>query len=331
MKRENALRQWLAAQLPGEALQLKPASADASFRRYFRIQTREGSRIVMDAPPPQEDCRPFVEVQQRLEAAGLHVPEIFAMDLQQGFMLLEDLGDESYLQALNEQTMPRLYGDALAALRQLQLHADSSGLPVYDETRLREEMALFRHWLLETHLQMGAALDDTTWETLNHLLVENALEQPRCLVHRDYHSRNLMRLHPPALNPGIIDFQDAVHGPVTYDLVSLLKDCYIRWPRAKILQWVEHYRQGLAQAGFQTGDADTFRRWFDLMGVQRHLKAAGIFARLLHRDGKPGYLADIPRTLGYIEELTDEYPELAGLRPLLRDMQSRLANLPALN
>ncbi len=331
MNRETALLTWLEQQLPGESIQLQPASSDASFRRYFRIQTRAGSRIVMDAPPPLEDCRPFVDVQQRLQAAGLHVPEIFAMDLEQGFMLLEDLGDENYLQCLNEQTMPRLYGDALAALRQLQLHADVGGLPEYGETRLREEMVLFRHWLLDTHLQMGEALDDASWENLNRLLLDNALEQPTCLVHRDYHSRNLMRLHPPALNPGIIDFQDAVCGPVTYDLVSLLKDCYIRWPRMQILEWVEHYRQGLAHAGFETGDRETFQRWFDLMGVQRHLKAAGIFARLLHRDGKHGYLADVPRTLGYIEELTEEYPELAGLRPLLRDMQSRLAKLPARN
>ncbi len=332
MKRENQLQQWLATQVTGELPELQPASSDASFRRYFRIETPEGSRIVMDAPPDKEDCQPFVEIQQRLQKTGLHVPEIHAVDLQQGFVLLEDLGKTAYLDVLTEQTVEALYGDALGALRQMQLHADDHGLPMYGEPRLREEMALFPTWLLEKHLGRADALSAEAWQALTDLLVDNALQQPVCLVHRDYHSRNLMYLKPPGINPGIIDFQDAVSGPLTYDLVSLLKDCYIRWPRARVLKWVEHYRQALEQAGMATGGPDVFRRWFDLMGVQRHLKAAGIFARLLHRDGKPGYIADIPRTLGYITEIADEYPELQTIGALSHQIiqQLQAAEKPAL-
>ncbi len=326
MNRLRKLKQWLGRQLSTETVELRPASTDASFRRYFRVETNDGSRIVMDAPPEHEDCRPFLDVHRRLQEAGLHVPAVHAADIQQGFLLLEDLGDTPYLQVLNEQTAAALYGDALGALRQIQLHADSSGLPTYDAHRLREEMALFPVWLVDRHLGWAERLPADAWQTLTDLLVDNALQQPVCLVHRDYHSRNLMYLQPPAINPGIIDFQDAVAGPVTYDLVSLLKDCYIRWPRARVLEWVEHYRQALDQAGMATGGPDVFRRWFDLMGVQRHLKAAGIFARLLHRDGKPGYIADIPRTLGYITEIADFYPELQPLEPLLTAIIHRLEN-----
>ena len=310
--RQQALRHWLRQQRADWDGQLQPASSDASFRRYFRLHTAEGSLIAMDAPPPLEDCRPFIDVQQRLQRAGLHVPHIHAADVEQGFLLLEDLGQTPYLQALNAKTVTSLYGDALGALRQLQCQTDPTGLPEYTAEKLLEEMELFRHWLLGVHLHQAERLSDGQWRQLTGWLVDSALEQSTCLVHRDYHSRNLMYLSAPAINPGIIDFQDAVIGPVTYDLVSLLKDCYIAWPRVRVESWVEHYRQGLHSQGQAVPGPARFLQQFHRMGVQRHLKAAGIFARLLHRDGKPGYMQDVPRTLGYILELKPEAP----LKPL---------------
>jgi aminoglycoside/choline kinase family phosphotransferase len=287
---------------------LVPASEDASFRRYFRVQPGEGpSLVVMDAPPDREDCGPFVAIAQRLAAVGLHVPAIHAADLDLGFVLLEDLGAIPYLQALDDATVDALYGDATRALRTMQREVASDGLPPYDRALLQTEMALFTDWLLGRHL--GLDLSDEERRILEQtfeLLVDNALEQPVVCVHRDYHSRNLMVVD--ANNPGIIDFQDAVAGPVTYDLVSLLRDCYIAWPPERVDAWVDAYA-----AGAPGVDRATFRRWFDRMGVQRHLKAAGIFARLRHRDGKPGYLADIPRTLGYIVEVAGRD---AAVRPL---------------
>jgi aminoglycoside/choline kinase family phosphotransferase len=302
-ERLQQLEQWLELSCRIPHFQIEPASADASFRRYFRVSLPEGrTMIAMDAPPEKEDCRPFVAIAGRMAAAGLHVPKIYADDLRQGFLLLEDLGSESYLDLLDEDSAPRLYGDAIHALVTLQAEVASLGLPGYDRAMLLREMALFPEWLLGRHL--GLVLSDEERAMLDsafEVLIDSALEQPRVFVHRDYHSRNLMVVDHH--NPGIIDFQDAVAGPLTYDLVSLLRDCYIEWPLECQLEWVEFYRQSLAGATGRETDAETLLRWFDLMGVQRHLKAAGIFARLNHRDGKPGYLADIPRTLGYIVEV----------------------------
>ncbi|MDT8387733.1 MAG: phosphotransferase [Thiogranum sp.] len=294
-----------------------PASSDASFRRYFRVQQNGTSYILMDAPPAQEDCRPFAQVTQLFLGLGLHVPELIASDLERGFLLLGDLGSRLYLDELHEDTADRLYGDALGALATLQScgPAGECSLPVYDRRLLMSEMALFSDWLLDRHL--GMTLESAEQDALQRifgLLADSALGQPVVCVHRDFHSRNLMVT--PVHNPGILDYQDAVLGPVTYDLVSLLRDCYIAWPRERVEGWVLGYRELALQMGIlRPGQADeaTFLRWFDWMGVQRHLKAAGIFARLNDRDGKPTYLRDIPRTLGYVVDVCSRYPELAGL------------------
>lgn len=317
--------EWLARVCPAAHGPCVPASSDASFRRYFRIQTDDGPRILMDAPPRQEDSRPFVDVAERLLACGVNVPRILAADLEQGFLLLTDLGDDIYLGQLDEHNADALYGDALAALVTIQRGARAEGLPGYDAALLQREMALFPDWLLERHLGLDLSAVRGDLALAFERLQASALEQPRVFVHRDYHSRNLMRTAVD--NPGILDFQDAVAGPVTYDLVSLLRDCYIAWPDARIDRWIAHYRELAAAAGIEIDGPDRFRRWFDLMGVQRHLKASGIFARLHHRDGKAGYLADIPRTWGYIQALLDRYEELEPLARVARrlELERRLA------
>ena len=315
-QRLRLLEHWLAHTCRLGDFSVEPASADASFRRYFRVTLSDGTtRIAMDAPPDKEDSRPFVAIAGMMADAGLHVPEIHAHDLQQGFLLLEDLGARAYLGALNHDAADRLYGDAIDALVRLQTNTPSGRLPAYDRALLLREMQLFPEWLLGRHL--GLQLSEAQSRMLDAAfaaLVDNALAQPVVCVHRDYHSRNLMVVADN--NPGVIDFQDAVAGPITYDLVSLLRDCYISWPAAQLDAWVAYYFGRAQRAGLLDGvDAAGFRTWFDLMGVQRHLKAAGIFARLNHRDGKPGYLDDIPRTLGYVVEAGAHHPasrELAG-------------------
>lgn len=272
----------------------------------------------MDAPPENEDCRPFVDIARALFDAGLHVPRIIEEDLEQGFLLLDDLGDRQYLDELNGETVERLYGDAIGALVTLQVCGPQDHeLPPYDEALLMQEMELFREWFLVRHLALS--LDEDTNRMLDQafrVLADNALQQPRVCVHRDYHSRNLMVTDQH--NPGILDFQDAVFGPVTYDLVSLLRDCYIAWPREQVEDWALGFHELAMQSGILNrdlhDDEKQFLRWFDLMGVQRHLKAIGIFARLNHRDGKPSYLRDIPRTMSYVEEVAGRYAELGQLR-----------------
>lgn len=312
--RLQALENWLAHTGTPPVIRIQPASEDASFRRYFRVCFNDGSTLVaMDAPPDKEDCRPFIEVAGRFEAAGLHVPHVVAVDLAQGFLLLEDLGSSAYLKVLDDDNADRLYGDALDALYTMQQQVPVAGLPAYDRDLLLREMRLFTDWLLERHI--GLDLEDAEKRMLEQtfeLLVTNVLEQPVVCVHRDYHSRNLMFVADR--NPGIIDFQDAVAGPLTYDLVSLLRDCYVRWPVDRVDRWAAAYHLRLGQHG---GEWPLFRRWFDRMGVQRHLKAAGIFARLNHRDGKPGYLADIPRTLRYIVDVAERDPMIAPLAGFL--------------
>jgi aminoglycoside/choline kinase family phosphotransferase len=318
--RFELMMDWLRAVWPGRISNIMPASGDASFRRYFRVYGTGPSRIVMDAPPDKEDCRPFVAIAKALHDLDLQVPQVLEADLEQGFLLLTDLGTRQYLAALDDTRVERLYQDALAALARLQVRGDpdTTLLPSYDMMLLHREMELFREWFLGGHL--GLALEAAEHRILDEtfaLLYNNALEQPRVWVHRDYHSRNLMVT--ARANPGILDFQDAVVGPVTYDLVSLLRDCYIAWPRERVEAWALGHRARLAALGLQgLGDGNSFLRWFDLMGVQRHLKAIGIFARLNSRDGKPGYLRDIPRTLAYVLDIATRYPELGGLNQLLR-------------
>ncbi len=316
--RLDLLKKWLAAELPAIAgtadYDLAPASADASFRRYFRLVLGSGETlIVMDAPPPQEDCRPFIVRASEFAAAGLRVPQVLASDVERGLLLLSDLGVDTYFAQLNPGTADSLYRAAIDALI-LQQQQPCASLPAYDEPLLRREMQLFPEWLVEQHL--GLSLDAELWQQVSDTMVANALAQPPVYVHRDYHSRNLMVCSAEAedfapaakiASPGILDFQDAVAGPASYDLVSLLKDCYVSWPREQTLAWLAYYNDSAVEAGL----AKVSLREFDLMGAQRQLKAAGIFARLFIRDGKPGYLPDVPRTLGYIVELGEHYAELA--------------------
>lgn len=312
--RIEALLHWLRKDLGQSVDSIAPASEDASFRRYFRIRIGAFTHIVMDAPPPRENVRPFLAVAELFRGAGVHTPEIRAAQPELGFVWLSDFGSRPYLGELNPSSAARLYGDALDTLERLQcgIAAETAPLPAYDERLLRNELEIFHEWLLRQFLGLELSSGETClWWSVTDTLTGSALEQPRACVHRDFHSRNLMYLETG--NPGVLDFQDAVVGPIAYDLVSLLRDCYVAWPEQRVETWMAGYRDRLNQAGMLGGrGVENFRRWFDLMGMQRHLKAAGIFTRLLLRDGKPGYLADIPRTLGYVLGVCARYPELEG-------------------
>jgi len=299
-----------------------PASTDASFRRYFRVESGATSVIAMDAPPSKEDSLPFVRIAGFLEAMQLNAPRIIAADLERGFLLLTDLGTTQYLARLQDDaaSADRLYGDAITALSAMQLRgaAYQSMLPPYNAQLLEFELSLFHDWLCITHLGIEWSDEDKSrWRETCALLIRNALDQPQVFVHRDYHSRNLMLTAEN--NPGILDFQDAVEGAFTYDLVSLLKDCYIRWPAERVREWAEIFYGNLAPDLRTKVGMTQFTRYFELMGVQRQLKAAGIFARLHHRDGKHGYIADIPRTLSYIIEIGPRYEELGFLAEFIAD------------
>ncbi|GMR19853.1 MAG: phosphotransferase [Gammaproteobacteria bacterium] len=322
--RLEQLKTWLIEILGTSVFTLTPASADASFRRYFRVVVDGPTYIAMDAPPDKEALEPFCRIARRWRDTGLNVPEIFHRNDKQGFLLLSDLGNKVYLDQLRADNADMLYADAMASLCRLQVATTSQEnfLPPYDAVLLDAEMQLFPDWYLMHEL--GASLTTEQSSSLAQvfaLLRENALVQPRVWVHRDYHSRNLMVTNTQS--PGILDFQDAVLGPVTYDLVSLLKDCYIAWPRERVLGWVRDYYSRIKESGVPvSAGVEEFIRWFDLMGVQRHLKATGIFARLYHRDSKPGYLNDIPRILAYIEEVGQDYPEVRPLVTLLSALKS---------
>ncbi len=314
--RIEALHSWLKKELALQDYHLTVASADASFRRYFRLSHSGKSYIVMDAPPQHEDCSAFIDVSTRLLDCGLNVPVIYERNLKQGFLLLSDLGEELFLDKLNDGSADQLYQSAIQSLLKMQTQASTQGLPVYNESLLLSEMQLFRDWLLKKHLQLELnKAEEAQLDTVFAILCAAALQQTKVFVHRDFHSRNLL------LNerePGIIDYQDAVLGPLSYDLVSLLKDCYIKWPRHKIDEWLRYYSQQCEKVNLLVPDLPVLKKDFDLMGVQRHLKASGIFARLYHRDDKDGYLADIPRTLSYIIDLEQDYPELGFLVALIR-------------
>ena len=312
--RLESLKSWLQTIFVNREYRLESASADASFRCYYRITIDEKSWIAMDAPPPQEDCAPFININKRLIDAGVNAPEIIHQNLSDGFLLLSDLGDKHYLSVLNETNALKLYQDAIRALVKMQNNTRTNALPAYAADLLRAEIDLFHDWLLTKHLQINPTHYANNREQLTESLIDNAIGQPQLFVHRDYHSRNLMLTN--SSNPGVIDFQDAIIGPISYDLVSLLKDCYISWPGEFIQGLINYYLQELGHR-MSSFSATQFQAWFDLMGVQRHLKASGIFARLYHRDGKAAYLKDIPRTLNYISALRDDYVELATLCDLL--------------
>ena len=308
--------QWTRQALGDGSASLRRASNDASFRSYWRTTSAGREWIVMDAPPDREDIRPWLDVAQRLGRAGLHVPEIQAADPQRGFVLMEDLGDRILLPELNRTNADRLYGQAMDALLAMQQHADTTGLPDYDEARLVAEMELMPEWFLKRHLGFTPGCEQ--WDVVEsafRVLVTSAQAQPQVFVHRDYHSRNLLVTERDS--PGVIDFQDAVRGPVTYDLVSLLRDCYIEWPDAQVRAWAGEYREKLAAAGFKVPDEETFLRAFDLMGLQRHIKVLGIFCRLWYRDGKAGYLQDLPLVWKYTREVGRRHAETAPLVELL--------------
>ncbi|EGV32577.1 aminoglycoside phosphotransferase [Thiorhodococcus drewsii AZ1] len=312
------LQQWLADVLATDSFELTPASSDASFRRYWRL-AREGTTLIaMDAPPAHEDCGRFADLSRRFRQIGVNTPEIHAENREQGFLLLSDLGNRVYLGELDDDTAGRLYADALSTLATIQARAPVEGLPVYDAPFFQREMDLFGEWLLGRHL--GIVLDageQTMFDRAHASLIDSALDQPRVCVHRDFHSRNLMLTE--TANPGVLDFQDAVLGPLTYDLASLLRDCYIAWPEERVRDWALGYLDlAIRSEILEPVPAERFLRWFDLMGMQRHLKACGIFARLNHRDGKPHYLADVPRTLGYVIEVAGRYPEFGDLADFLR-------------
>jgi len=312
-QRLTDLRAWLSPRF--EDVDLLPASTDASFRRYFRFRHDGDSFVVMDAPPGQEDSRPFVDIAGRLAAAGIHVPDILAADLDQGFLLLSDLGDSVYLQAPNETNAASLLGDAITSLLAMQASADDRGLPIYDHDRLLRELRLFPDWYLQRHLQIEFGADEAALlDDVFGFLIERALQQSRVFVHRDYMPRNLMVSCP---NPGVLDFQDAVSGPISYDPVCLFKDAFISWPQSRVTAWLQDYwHQARARGLPVPPEWEDFQVDLDWMGLQRHLKVLGIFARICYRDGKPHYLADAPRFIGYIMEVLPHYPQLAPLRHL---------------
>jgi aminoglycoside/choline kinase family phosphotransferase len=367
MQRQQHAIEWLKSLFPNNAFTLAPASADASFRRYFRVtfenpQTVDeyanrseqlemrgapqraptytglvgegrastqrgrssaqqvGTLIVMDAPPQHEDCKPFLHVGKLFETAGTHVPHVYAENLARGFLLLSDLGSTTYLQALHKDNARQLYGAATDALIKIQLASKATELPPYDEALLRRELNLFPEWYIAKHL--GVILNEKQQAKLEEVfkrILANNLAQPKVYVHRDYHSRNLMVSEP---NPGILDFQDAVYGPITYDLASLFKDAYIKWEEEAVMDWLIRYWEKARKAGLPVHeDFGEFYRDYEMMGVQRHIKVLGIFARLYHRDGKDGYLKDMPLVMDYLRAACTRYIDLKPLLNILDELE----------
>lgn len=332
MQRQRAIEHWLARLFPGKRFSIAPASSDASFRRYFRIVWQDNSTaIVMDAPPTHEDVRPWLHVQQLFHAAGAAVPDVLAQDLEQGFLLLSDLGTTTYLDLLRGATSQQahpLYLAALDTLIDIQRESRIGALPDYGHTLLQREVDLFPEWYVGRHL--GVKIEDVQRQQLaevfEKILAVN-LAEPKVYVHRDYHSRNLM-LPVADDKPGVIDFQDAVYGPVSYDLVSLLKDAYIEWEEEQALDWLIRYWEKARKAAIPVNsDFAVFHRDYEWMGVQRHLKVLGIFARLYHRDGKDGYLKDMPLVAKYLRAAVSRYDELTPLRKLLDQLEDKITVL----
>lgn len=326
MERTERLRQWVESALPAPLLALEVASADASFRRYFRARTAAGSYIVMDAPPSHEDCRPYIHIARLFRVAGANTPEILAENLAEGFLLLSDFGDTTYLAALNDDTADGLYRDANTALIQIQLASRPGELPDYDEALLTRELRLFPEWYLAKHLKLELSAEQTAMlDGTFRAILDNNLAQAKVYVHRDWHSRNLMVTEP---NPGVLDFQDAVYGPITYDLVSIYKDAYIKWDEAQVLDWTIRYWEAARRAGLPVpADFADFYRDFEWMGVQRHIKVLGIFARLCHRDGKQGYLKDMPLVMHYLRRACERYNALGPFLRFLDELEGRQAEV----
>lgn len=322
MERVQALQRWAAQQLGVDSLDIAPASADASFRRYFRVTAKGRDYIVMDAPPAHEDCRPFIAVAKLFGDTGVHVPQVLAQNLEQGFLLLTDLGNTTYLSALSADTARELYLASNDALIRIQLASRPGVLPEYDRALLTRELMLFPEWYVAKHL--GVTLSDEQTATLNaafERLLANNLAQPQVYVHRDWHSRNLMVSDP---NPGILDFQDAVYGPITYDLASIYRDAYIQWDEEHQLDWVIRYWEKARAARLPVReDFGDFWRDFEWMGAQRHIKVLGIFARLYHRDGKDGYLKDMPLVMAYLRKVCERYIELKPMFYLLDALEGK--------
>jgi aminoglycoside/choline kinase family phosphotransferase len=328
--RLQSLQVWLAEQLPAlfaarnwgavPPATLTAASSDASFRRYFRWEGGGRTFIVMDAPPPQENCKPFVDIAYLLSKSGANVPVVYAQDLDQGFLLLNDLGRQTYLDVIDADNADRLFADAIDTLLSFQQLPTDAPLPGYDVALLRRELELFPEWYVKRHLQIELDAEQlAAWQRVSALLIESALAQPQVLVHRDYMPRNLMISEP---NPGVLDFQDAVYGPVTYDITCLFKDAFLSWPQERVAGWLKLYWEKARALGITVQeDFASFERASDLMGVQRHLKVIGIFARICYRDGKPRYLGDVPRFFSYIEAVLSRRPELAELGQLLTSLQ----------
>jgi N-acetylmuramate 1-kinase len=324
-ERRNRLEQWLATRLNGERFALTPASEDASFRRYFRATLDDGrSFVVMDAPPDKEDSRPFVRIARMLTDAGVNAPVVHAQDLGAGFLLLSDLGTHTYLSELSASTAGALMSDATDALIRWQLASKPGELPPYDEALLRRELNLFPEWYVARHRRKTLnASQQQTLENIFALLVQSALAQPAVYVHRDYMPRNLMVSDP---NPGVLDFQDAVIGPITYDVVSLMRDAFISWEEEQVLDWTVRYWEKAKRAKLPVDtDFGEFWRAFEWMGLQRHLKVLGIFARISYRDGKPKYLTDTPRFLAYARPVASRYRELAPLNQLLDEVEAEVS------
>ena len=324
MERLAQLRSWLALRQPGRPFSIQPASADASFRRYFRVTFEDDATplIVMDAPPAHEDCRPYLHVAEIFGAAGAHVPVVLDQDLEQGFLLLSDLGNTTYLDALTPDNAHDLYAEALGALIAIQRASRPGQLPEYDRALLLRELELFPVWYLGRHkgVQLSDSQANTLYAAFDAILAAN-LAEPQVYVHRDFHSRNLMLSAP---NPGVLDFQDAVYGPITYDLASLFKDAYIRWDEEFTLDLLARYWEAARKLGLPVrADFGDFHRDYEWMGVQRHLKVLGIFARLYHRDGKDGYLKDLPLVMDYLRKACERYRELGPLLKLLDAVDGR--------
>ncbi|WP_054892225.1 MULTISPECIES: aminoglycoside phosphotransferase family protein [unclassified Pseudomonas] len=300
---------------------LTAASSDASFRRYFRWEGGGHSFVIMDAPPPQENCAPFVAIDHLLASAGINVPVIHAQDLERGFLLLSDLGRKTYLEIIGDDNADALFADAIDALLAQQQLPMQAPLPSYDTALLRRELELFPEWYVGRELKLAfSEAQQASWQRVSQQLIDSALAQPKVLVHRDYMPRNLMHSAP---NPGVLDFQDAVYGPVTYDITCLFKDAFLSWPQARVDGWLRSYWDKAQAAGIPVQpEFEEFQRASDLMGVQRHLKVIGIFARICHRDGKPRYLTDVPRFFAYIDEVIARRPELAELGQLIGELKT---------
>lgn len=331
LERIERLTAWVRTVLPTPLIDLQPASADASFRRYFRARTQAGSFIVMDAPPSHEDCKPFIHIARLFRAAGANTPEIIAENLAEGFLLLSDFGDTTYLTALlaDENSADRLYRDANTALIKIQSASQPDELPAYNAELLLREMRLFPDWYLNKHvnIQLNTEQQRVLDSTFNTILANN-LAQPQVYVHRDWHSRNLMLTEggKHGDSPGVLDFQDAVYGPITYDLASIYKDAYIRWDEERVLDWVVRYWEAARRAGLPVNtDFGAFYRDFEWMGVQRHIKVLGIFARLSHRDGKTGYLKDMPLVMDYLRKACNRYNGLGDFLRLLDAIEGKQA------